>query len=70
MENPWKVGWSVDTIYWWGCKKNYGIYRLRNPEEPDNAWNRVVCGGFETEEEAQALADELNNAERGDDHVR
>lgn len=36
MENPWKVGWSVDTIYWWGCKKNYGIYRLRNPEEPDN----------------------------------
>lgn len=34
MRNPWKVGWSVDTIYWWGCKKNYGVYRLINPNEP------------------------------------
>lgn len=69
MENQWKVGWSVDTIYWWGCKKNYGVYRLINPDEPDHAGNRVVWGGLETEEEAQALADELNAAESGENHV-
>lgn len=69
MENPWKVGWSVDTIYWWGCKKNYGVYRLINPDEPDHVGNRVVWGGLETEEEAQALADELNAAESGENHV-
>jgi hypothetical protein len=69
MENPWKVGWSVDTIYWWGCKKNYGVYRLINPDEPDHARNRVVWGGLETGEEAQALADELNAAESGENHV-
>ncbi|WP_444310520.1 hypothetical protein [Megasphaera sp.] len=40
-----------------------------NPDEPDHAGNRVVWGGLETEEEAQALADELNAAESGENHV-
>ena len=40
-----------------------------NPDEQDHVGNRVVWGGLETEEEAQALADELNAAESGENHV-
>lgn len=64
MENPWRVA----TNYACG-EKHYQVYRFRHPGETDHTGNREWRGGLETEEEAQALADELNAAESGENHV-
>ena len=51
-------------------RKTYQVYRFRHPGETDHTGNREWRGGiFKTKAEAQALADELNDAEGGNNET-
>ena len=54
--NNWRaMGFSV------GGYEHWFVYRLKSVCAPDEAGNRIYKGGqFDTKEEAQAFADELN----------
>ena len=53
----WKVSSSLA-----GGKKEYQIYKLRNPKAADYEGNRTYAMAlFDTEEKAQAMADKWNS---------
>ena len=59
--NPsmWKV--TANPI---GGKMFYGVYRIRDIDDPDHSGNRETYGGYwEHREEAEALARRLNTKE-------
>ena len=52
----WKVG-QIPVAY----ATLFAAYKLRDESKPDEENNRFYCGGFwQTEKEAQALADRYN----------
>lgn len=58
-----KGKWDVSSQYI-GEKKIFTVYRLRNTAEVDHSGNREYCEGvFDSEAEAQGIADKLNEAE-------
>lgn len=60
MASEWKV--TSNRI---GEKRVYGVYRLVKPAAVDHSGNREVYGGYvDSKEEAQAIADELNNGHK------
>lgn len=48
-----------------GDKYLYQVYRIRNPKEPMHSGNIETNGMFETEREAEAWAEVLNDEESG-----
>lgn len=59
-----KGKWDVSSQYI-NDKKIFTVYRLRDTSEIDHSGNREYKGGcFDSEQEAQALADKLNKEEQ------
>lgn len=55
--------WKTTTNFIAG-RKYYGVYRIRDIDQPDHSGNRESRGGwYETKDEAEDLARRLNTEE-------
>lgn len=56
MKSKWKVTSNIID-----GKKMYGVYRIKNENEPDHSGNREIYGNYhEDRETAEVLANMLN----------
>lgn len=55
--------WEVMSNPVSGGKYVYQVYKIRNPREPMHSGNIITRGVFDTEEEAEKRARELNREE-------